>query len=283
MTKIKTLHALIFSLTIIWHNTLAQNNVDYHVFRETQSQRTLEENQAILSQWILETEHPDSLQRLFIDSELSKMRNDSVIWSSIVQTLKEQYINSLPKMELPDVSFMLWVMGAEDQKNRSLKRFYTDETPAFGTPEFKSYQAANRKKSQEQIGVILKLMQQHDGWLTVRKVGEPGERACFFIVQHAENQVRKKTLPLLKKAVEEGESPPEYYALMHDRYQIFRGKKQLYGSQLSIENGVYKLDRHIVIDKLNENRKSIGLATVQEYVLDAFGEKIYEQVFGTSP
>jgi hypothetical protein len=36
-------------------------------------------------------------------------------------------------------------------------------------------------------------------------------------------------------------------------------------------------------DKLNENRKSIGLATVQEYVLDAFGEKIYEQVFGTSP
>jgi hypothetical protein len=34
-------------------------------------------------------------------------------------------------------------------------------------------------------------------------------------------------------------------------------------------------------DKLNENRKSIGLATVQEYVLDAFGEKIYEQVFGS--
>lgn len=68
------------------------------------------------------------------------------------------------------------------------------------------------------------------GYPGISLVGTPTNEAVFFVIQHSKNI--DEYLPLIKKAAEEKELKFSLYAMMLDRALMFKGKEQLYGTQV---------------------------------------------------
>ena len=104
-------------------------------------------------------------------------------------------------------------------------------------------------------------------------VGEPANKAVFYVVQHS--RVINQYLPLVKEAAEQNEIPFQLYAMMLDRSLMEQGKEQIYGTQGQIfEVKNPKTGNKEVMDiiwpiqdpdHVNERRKAAGFAlTVEE-------------------
>lgn len=104
------------------------------------------------------------------------------------------------------------------------------------------------------------------GWPRRSEVGEEAATAAFLILQHADAASQQKYLPLLRDAVAAREARPGNYAMLYDRVLMGKGEKQLYGTQL-------KLDEETAIwyvwpikdeAEVNERRGRLGMNTIEE-------------------
>ena len=107
------------------------------------------------------------------------------------------------------------------------------------------------------------------GWLPQSKVGQKAAGALFLVIQHSDLETMRRYLPVLKKAVEEGEASATSAALMEDRVLMYEGKKQLYGTQASgheQENGTTKYFIWPIEnpEEVNNLRAEVGFGTTVE-------------------
>ena len=71
------------------------------------------------------------------------------------------------------------------------------------------------------------------GWLGSDELGEDANETLFLCIQHADDLIiQTKYLPILKKAMEEGNADGWQYAFLTDRIKMNRGEKQVYGTCL---------------------------------------------------
>lgn len=71
---------------------------------------------------------------------------------------------------------------------------------------------------------------QKQGYPGKSLVGAPTNEAAFYVIQHS-NDI-EKYLPLIQAAAEKDELPFTLYAMMVDRYLMYKGKEQVYGTQV---------------------------------------------------
>lgn len=119
-------------------------------------------------------------------------------------------------------------------------------------------------------------------WPGESLVGIEGEKAAWLVAQHAIGQPawQKKFLRLLKDAVSKGEAPALHEAYLEDRILFNQGKPQLYGLIFDWdENGQMNTNVDDVA-KANEQRKQLGLATIEEDI-DRWRKDV--EVEGASP
>ena len=85
------------------------------------------------------------------------------------------------------------------------------------------------------------------GFMSESELGFYGSQAQFLVLQHSTLEKMEKWFPALTKAVDEGVMEMWCYAWMYDRMQVYKGKKQLYGSQqgFAIEDEEGLLKRRI--------------------------------------
>lgn len=104
------------------------------------------------------------------------------------------------------------------------------------------------------------------GWLGRSAVGPAGNSTFFFVIQHASLDIQLKYFPLLEASVKAGESKPSHMALMKDRILMRQGKKQLYGSQV-IMNNTGGQEFHPIEDEKNVNKRraEMGMQPIEEY------------------
>jgi len=108
------------------------------------------------------------------------------------------------------------------------------------------------------------------GWPTYSLVGKRASNSAWLLVQHADRDplFQMKCLPLLKEAVDAGEANPTNYAYLYDRVHVAQGKKQLYATQTSTNNGITTGEYYPIEDesKVQERRESMGIEmSVVEY------------------
>ncbi len=104
------------------------------------------------------------------------------------------------------------------------------------------------------------------GWLSESETSLKANTSLFLVIQHADVETQIKYLPVLKKAIKEGNAQKEHYAYLVDRVNMKKGKYQIYGTQIG---GDYKGNLCIwpIEDELNVNkrRKLLGLNSIEEY------------------
>lgn len=151
-----------------------------------------------------------------------------------------------------------------DQQPRSridsLTRVYGQNSP----PMQQLWQSIHRKDSINLIK-IEQIIQQY-GYPGQRLVGAKLANTAWLIIQHSPVAVQEKYFPLIEQAANQGEMSKTNMALLIDRIRVYKGQKQLYGTQVKIESTGQKSFDPIEDEKnVNNRRAQIGLGSLEEY------------------
>lgn len=142
----------------------------------------------------------------------------------------------------------------------------------YGQASLQWYQHWQKIHKTDSINLVKteRIIQQY-GYPGQRSVGPKQANTVWLVIQHAPLAVQEKYLPLIQKAADEGEMEKSNLALLVDRIRMYRGKKQLYGSQI-ITSPTGKKFFHPIEDKANVNKRraKVGLGPIEEYA-EGFG------------
>lgn len=103
------------------------------------------------------------------------------------------------------------------------------------------------------------------GWPGITLVGEDGAHAAWLLVQHAPQNLQEQCLPLLERAVEQGEARKHDWAYLLDRVLMHRGEPQMFGTQFIVRGGTPT--SHPIRDEetVDERRAELGLGSIAEH------------------
>ncbi|PCJ56395.1 MAG: hypothetical protein COA79_19035 [Planctomycetota bacterium] len=111
------------------------------------------------------------------------------------------------------------------------------------------------------------------GWIDATRFGKVATNNAFLLVQHSGDiSLMKSVLELIKKDVINKKIDGQGYALLYDRYNLYTGKKQKYGTQIGTKADgtptVFPLENK---DKVEAYRKELGIFSLKIYL--SFFEK----------
>ncbi|GHA75698.1 DUF6624 domain-containing protein [Pontibacter akesuensis] len=115
---------------------------------------------------------------------------------------------------------------------------------------------------------VLPILEKY-GWLPRSKIGEKAADGIFYVVQHSNTATMEKYLPQMEELARQGEASGTDAAKMRDRLRMWKGEKQLYGTQAV--NFIRKDGRQAIwpiedVAHVNERRRAVGFEeTVEEY------------------
>jgi len=167
-------------------------------------------------------------------------------------------------------------MGEDDQKHRQEMMDLMDRLAVSDSEKVAKRwkQAVDRQneldgKNRQRLDQIVK----DYGWPKKSVFGDEAIGVAFLIVQHAELDYQKKYLPLIKEASAQKEARRSDLAMLEDRILTREGKKQIYGTQLRLNQTTQRMELYPIDDEENVNarRTEVGLEPLAEYLKRAFG------------
>ncbi|TVZ56849.1 hypothetical protein OD91_2150 [Lutibacter sp. Hel_I_33_5] len=157
---------------------------------------------------------------------------------------------------------------------KNYKKFLKEQGYTLEEFQKKKWVIINKHDSLNQIKVesIIK----KNGYPGKSLVGEPTNKAAWYVIQHSRKNIIEKHFTLIEKAGKQKEIPMTLVAMMQDRLLMYQKKEQIYGTQASgreiKNNKTGKIEWKYFIwpiknpEKVNELRKAIGYKnTIEEY------------------
>ncbi len=109
------------------------------------------------------------------------------------------------------------------------------------------------------------------GWLGRSQLGDKASEALFYIIQHADLTTMEKYFPQLQQLAQNKEAAPVHAAMMEDRILMYKGQKQIYGTQAKSsvdKSGQPQIYIWAIEDaeRVNQRRANVGFeSTIEEY------------------
>ncbi len=171
------------------------------------------------------------------------------------------------EIQLPELAEELLDMKEKEQKMRVKygKMIRTNKTE---TKKFKSLVEELINTDRLHTARMEEIVQQY-GWPTYELVGRSASNAAWLLVQHADRNplFQAECLPLLKEGVDNDQASAYCYAYLYDRVSVAFGRKQLYATQSSTNNGLLKGEFYPLEDESNVQirREEMG---IEDHVSD---------------
>lgn len=110
------------------------------------------------------------------------------------------------------------------------------------------------------------------GWPTKEMIGEQGNWTICNVIQHSDNEIRIKYLPMMRQAVQEKKLEPRFLVRAEDRITTERGDPQIYGGQMKYYPETKSFNVWPVYDPINidKRRAEIGLEPIADYLKRRF-------------
>ena len=203
------------------------------------------------------------LRQISSDRALNSLSTDER-WMSILNKV----IENLKEVEIrfAEVAVLLETVHGDDQSYRQQVE-EIQENYGRDSEEYRAHWELIQKQDSVNLIKVEKILDEH-GWLGWNQIGRKANAALFLVIQHADIETQEKYLPMLRKAVKKGDAPPADLALLEDRVALRQGKKQIYGSQIGMDQktGEYYLSPLQDPDNVDERRAEVGLGPIQEYI-----------------
>ena len=139
-----------------------------------------------------------------------------------------------------------------------------------------SKQAQEYQKIYEQNHIINEkkvrdILDKH-GWPDKDIIGEQGNTTICAVIQHSDNDIRIKYLPLMREAVNDKQLHPRFLVRAEDRIATERGNLQIYGGQMKYYPETKTFNVWPVYDPVNidKRRAEIGLGPIAEHLKNRF-------------
>jgi len=164
----------------------------------------------------------------------------------------------------PALKKQLFVIRTTDQKPR-LRIDSVQKAYGPNSPQIQQLWQAIRQIDSLNLVKIERIIRQY-GYPGKRLVG-PGEmNTAWLVIQHSPLAVQERYLPLIRTAAEKGQTDKANLALLVDRIRMYKGQKQLYGSQVTVDS-TGRARFHPIADEANVNkrRQEAGLEPIEEY------------------
>ena len=106
------------------------------------------------------------------------------------------------------------------------------------------------------------------GWLSAEQVGGRANSTLFLVIQHSNQDIQEKYLPMMRQAVKDGNANASSLALLEDRIGLGKGELQVYGSQVGTNPETQELYVLPLIDpdNVNQRRAEVGLGSIEDYI-----------------
>ena len=138
----------------------------------------------------------------------------------------------------------------------------TDRNPLIGGAIWELKSQLNQKNVARIEEIIAE-----QGWPKKSIIKGSAASTVFLVIQHADIEIQKKYLPLMKEAANTGEANWSSLALLIDRVNLREGKQQIYGSQIyRNDDGSFYVKDLENPEYVNQRRAEVGLGPIQEYV-----------------
>lgn len=153
----------------------------------------------------------------------------------------------------------------EDQKLR--KEYVTVEQQyGWGSKEAKDFRSRIGQANAAQLRVVDSLISKH-GYPGRALVGQPLDQVAFMVIQQSNDRaVHEKYLPIVTEAAMKGQLDRASVAFLTDQVKVQKGEKQIYGTQVRINNAggrtLYPIEDESNIDRL---RKEMDLEPLSAY------------------
>lgn len=110
------------------------------------------------------------------------------------------------------------------------------------------------------------------GWPKKEMIGEQGNWTICNVIQHSDNEIRIKYLPMMREAVKEKKLEPRFLVRAEDRIATERGDLQIYGGQMKYYPETKSFNVWPVLDPINvdKRRAEIGLEPIAEFLKNRF-------------
>lgn len=111
-----------------------------------------------------------------------------------------------------------------------------------------------------------------NGWPDKEQIGELGNLTICNVIQHADNDIRIKYLPMMRQAVKDKKLEPRFLVRAEDRIATERGDLQIYGGQMKYYPETKSFNVWPIYDPVNINKRraEIGLNTIAEHLKTRF-------------
>lgn len=179
-------------------------------------------------------------------------------WQSLILRAEKKYNNPLINE--------LKTIFETDQKYRLL----IDSVIArFGADSDEAQTLWTKMKEADSLNVLkVTNILNHHGWVGPDVVGQRGNITIFLVIQHADLATQLKYLPMMRRAVRDGNASPAHLAMLEDRVALRQGKQQIYGSQVAQDNttGKYYVENLHDPENVDKRRADVGLPPLAEYL-----------------
>jgi hypothetical protein len=110
------------------------------------------------------------------------------------------------------------------------------------------------------------------GWPGKEMIGEDGNWTICNVIQHSDNEIRIKYLPMMKQAVKEKKLEARFLVRAEDRIATERGDLQIYGGQMKYYPETKSFNVWPVYDPVNidKRRAEIGLEPIAVFRKNRF-------------
>jgi hypothetical protein len=145
-------------------------------------------------------------------------------------------------------------------------RIYGAESKEY--KEQQSIYEKNHSINEKKVRAIL----DEYGWPTKEMIGEQGNWTICNVIQHSDNEIRIKYLPMMREAVKDKKLAPRFLVRAEDRIATERGDLQIYGGQMKFypETKSFNVWPVLGPENVDKRRAEIGLGPIAEFLKNRF-------------
>lgn len=177
-------------------------------------------------------------------------------------------INANKKVLFDSIALQLVTVISDDQKYRNEM---SDVMKSYGGDSREMKSLLKKMYSTDSINFLkVSLILDRYGWLGSEAIGVEGNRTLFMVIQHSPLKDQEKYLPVIRQAVKDGKATAGNLALLEDRVSLRKGKRQIFGSQVSwnLKTNVYYVLPLEDPDNVDKRRAAMGLMPLADYLMD---------------
>ncbi len=206
-------------------------------------------------------------KHLISDTDLNSLHNDKR-WATLILQVKQNKEKNEETYNKP-LLYLLDSIKTEDQKWRNYMTRFTNKQLQNDTLS-KETISRNISLTDSSNYFILRDIFTKYNFPNYDMVGQEGSNNFWLLVQHQDKHptFQDSVLVKMKIEVDAQKASTGNYAYLVDRVKVNTGQKQVYGTQMELNNEQTSYVPKSVIDpdKLNERRASVGLDTIENYI-----------------